>query len=93
MMICEDNNPWPVSRFSEPPTPDRQLEEVQDLYQEYYQAAEGQASKDAAGSITDRMLVATAVIAVVLTLVIALVVLTQVFGGEEIDAVTTAVLG
>ena len=89
-MICEDNNAWPVSRIADAPTEDEQLQQIADVYQEYYQAAEAQAAKDGVGTITDRMLVTTAIISVGLMVIIGLVVLTQVLGGDSSDV--TAVL-
>ena len=69
-MICEDNNAWPVSRIADAPTEDEQLQQIADVYQEYYQAAEAQAAKDGVGTITDRMLVTTAIISVGLMVII-----------------------
>lgn len=86
MMICEDNNPFPVSQIAAMPPAEEQLRHMEDVYQEYYQAAEADVSKSNSGSNTDKVMIVTAVVAIGLMGVIGMIVATKVFG--ETDAVT-----
>ena len=83
MMICEDNNLWPVSCNSNGPTATEQLNQMEDIYQEYYQAAEADVSKKSIGSGADKVLIASAVTAVGLMVVIGIIVATKVFEQPE----------
>ena len=82
MMICEDNNPWPLSTIATPQTSQEQLNQMEDVYQEYYQAAEGSVSKANSGSNADKVLISSAVIAIGLMVVIAMIVAVKVFGQQ-----------
>ncbi len=86
MMICEDNNPWPVSRIATPQTADEQLNQMEDVYQEYYQAAEGDVSQKNSGSAADKVLIASAITSVGLMFVIGLIVAAKVLNDDPAPA-------
>ncbi len=50
MLICEDNNPFALHRLPEAIPAEEQLNVLQDSFQEWYQAAEDRAWKDAGGT-------------------------------------------
>ena len=95
MMLCEDNNLWPVSCDSRGPTEDEQLNQMEDIYQEYYQAAEADVSKKSTGSGADKVLIASAVTSIGLMLVIGMIVAVKVLGeqAEPVAAAAVAVWG
>ncbi len=82
-MLCEEDNVWPICRIAEIHSTDEQMQQLEDCYQENYQRnAEGKAAKQSGASLPDKIVVTTAVIAVVLVAIIGLVVLSGMDNNE-----------
>ena len=86
MMICEEDNVWPVSRVETVLPVDEQLNQLEDLYQEGFQRAESKAAEDSTGSRLDKMMLISGFVAVALVAIMGLIVLNHMYGGggEEV---------
>jgi len=63
MMLCEEDNPWPVGVMSAPLPADEQKRQLQDMRQEWMQKAKGVARKKSRGDMSATLTYTTVAIA------------------------------
>jgi hypothetical protein len=93
MMLCEEDNGWPVSRIGEPPALDEQLQQLKDVQQEWYQKASAKARKQSQGALPDGVMKLSIGVAVALGVAIGAMIIKAMTASDEVAAAALHLVG
>ena len=93
MMLCEEDNGWPVSRIAEPPSEAEQLQQLKDIQQEWYQRASAKARQQSQGALPDAVMKLSIGIAAALGVAIGAMIIKTMMAGDDAAAAALRLVG